>query len=132
VRDNMAMKKWEEYSKKEQTNYLTYWFHHYGNILYTLQELEDFGKLASTRQDDIFNHIVTEFIFKDTIQSGMLLAYMRENKIEELFEMSLTKEKVEEVNKEGISEYNEIRDVIVKEIIGVNEKDTQENIKNTV
>ena len=118
----MAIKKWEDYSKEEQTNYLTHWFHYYGNMMYNFQELEDFRKLASTRQDDIFNHIVTEFLFRNTIQSGMLLTSMRKNKTEELFKTNLTKEKVLEVNQEGVVEYEKIRDIVVSEITGTNEK----------
>ena len=121
----MEIKKWEEYTKEEQTNYLTYWFHYYGNMMYNFQELEDFRKLASTRQDEIFDHIVTEFIFRDTIQSGTLLLSMRKNKVEELFKTNLDRGKIKE---EGLSEYEKIRYMIVAEITGSN-KNNNSTIK---
>ena len=125
----MSVKKWEDYSKEEQTNYLTHWFHYYGNMMYNFQELEDFRELAKTRQDDIFNHIVTEFLFQNTIQSGMLLTCMRDNKIEELFQTNLTREKVLEVNKDGLSDYEKIRDIVVSVITGQNQKEGSKTIQ---
>ena len=126
----MATKKWEEYTKEEQTNYLTHWFHYYGNMIYNFQELEDFRKLAETRQDDIFDHIVTELLFNNTIQSGMLLKCMRENKLEELFETSLNKEKVMKIFVEdALPEYEKLRDEVTQEITGANQKEATQNNK---
>ena len=118
------MKKWEDYSKQEQTNYLVYWFHQYGNMIYTFEELENFQKLAETRQDDIFNHIVTSFICMNTIKSGLLLTSMRENKVDELFEKSITKKIIED---EDLNDYEAIRDIVVKEIIQENTTEKNED-----
>ena len=118
------MKKWEDYSKQEQTNYLVYWFHQYGNMIYTFEELENFQKLAETRQDDIFNHIVTSLICMNTIKSGLLLTSMRENKVDELFEKSITKKIIED---EDLNDYEAIRDIVVKEIIQENTTEKNED-----
>lgn len=123
----MEAKKWEDYNKEEQTNYLVYWFNYYGNLIYNFEELEDFTKLAKTRQDDIFDHIITRSIYENTIQSGMLLTCMRNNKVEELFKTNLTREKIKEAPPEVRSEYEGIREEIIHEITGVNEKETPKN-----
>ena len=123
----METKKWEDYNKEEQTNYLVYWFNYYGNLIYNFEELEDFTKLAKTRQDDIFDHIITRSIYENTIQSGMLLTCMRNNKVEELFKTNLTREKIKEAPPEVLSEYEGIREEIICEITGVNEKETPKN-----
>lgn len=121
------IKKWEEYTKEEQTGYLIHWFCYYGNMIFNLQELEDFKKLAETRQDDIFNHIVTIFICKDTIQSGMLFSYMKEDKIDELFAVSLTKEKIPETEKDDLSAYEDIRNIITTELTKFDQKDDEKS-----
>ena len=122
------MKKWEDYSKEEQTNNLIHWFHYYGGMIYTFKELEDFEKLAKTRQDDIFNYIVTSYIVMNTIQSNVLLMSMRQNKVENLFKASITKEVLKE---EHLQFYEEVRDIIVKEIIKEDTTEKKREEKNT-
>ena len=96
----MEIKKtWEEYTKDEQTTLLNHWVYYYGGILMTLQDFSDFRILSSTRQDEIFNHIVTILLFKNTIQSSLLVTCMREGSINDLFAHSLKREDLTEETK---------------------------------
>lgn len=79
-------KKWEEYTPQEKTDLLNHWFYYYGGTLISFQEIEDFRTLALTRQDDIFDFIMTSLITSNTIQSNLLVYCMRQNKVDELFE----------------------------------------------
>ena len=111
----MELKKdWEDYTKEEQTTLLNHWFYYYGGIIMTLKDIEDFRLLSATRQDEIFNHIVTNYIFRHTIQSNLLVACMRENKVDELFNHSLKREDLKPGKEEA---FNDIRKMLSSELI---------------
>ncbi len=107
-------KDWEDYTDEEKSTLLNHWFYYYGGTFITLKEMEDFRKLASERQDDIFDHIVTSYIFKNTIQSNMLIACMRSNKVDGLFEVSLTEDKLDD---EDVDFYRNVRRTISNELL---------------
>lgn len=107
-------KTWEEYTSEEKTTLLNHWFYYYGGIIMTLKDIEEFRKLSASRQDDIFNHIVTSFIFQNTIKSNLLLTCLREEKIDELFTHSLTRELFTD---ERLNKYEEARRIISEEIL---------------
>ncbi len=86
---------WEDYTSEEKTNLLNHWFHYYGGMLMTFDDFEKFHELASTKQDDLFDHIVTLFIARETIQSNLLIHCIRENEVDKLFKNSIKREKVD-------------------------------------
>ena len=107
-------KLWEDFTKSEQTILLNHWVYYYGGIVMTLKDLEDFNTLSETRQDDIFNHIVTCFIYKRSIQSSMLIMCLRDNKIEDLFNTSLSIDNIEDSKKDL---YYKARRIISNELL---------------
>jgi len=110
----MEIKKtWEEYNKEEKETLLNHWFYYYGGMLMTPKDLEDFQSLSKTKQDEVFNHIVTNYIFNSTIQSNLLLMFMREGKVDEFLKHSIDPSKLSEENKAA---FNDIRNMIAKEV----------------
>ncbi len=107
-------KKWEDFTSEEKTNLLNHWFHYYGGVLMTLKDIELFDELSKIKQDAIFNHIVTLYIYKKTIQSNMLISFMRENKLADLFSANLVRPMLS--NEEALEFYEEVRDIISNEI----------------
>ena len=80
----------------------------------TLEDMEQFRKLSATRQDDIFDHIITIYIFLKTIQSNTLVISLRNKKVDELFSHSLKRDMVKE---SILEQYEEVRRMISTEII---------------
>ena len=107
-------KTWEEYSNEEKTTLLNHWVYYYGGIIMTLKDIEEFILLSSTRQDDIFNHIVTNYIFRNTIQSNMLLFFLREGKINELLNASVS---INDFSEDKKDVYLDVRNEICNEIV---------------
>ena len=107
-------KTWEEYSNEEKTTLLNHWVYYYGGIIMTLKDIEEFRLLSSTRQDELFNHIVTNYIFRNTIQSNMLLFFLREGKINELLNASVS---INDFSPERRSVYEEVRNMIANELL---------------
>ena len=89
-------KTWYELSEDEKTTLLIFWFRYYGGMVFTMDEYDQFIKLAQRRQDDIFAHIVTRAITEDTMQSNVLLQQMRNRKVEDLFKTSYKRSKLPE------------------------------------
>ncbi len=108
-------KKWELLTPEEKTTLLNHWFYYYGGIIMTLKDMEDFRKLSKSKQDDIFDHIITIFLYKRTIQSNMLIKALREGKIDELFACSLDYGDIVEYQQENI--YEEIKQMIFDELL---------------
>ena len=92
-------KTWYELSEDEKTTLLTFWFRYYGGMMFTMDEYDQFHRLAQRRQDDIFAHIVTSLGLYDTIQSTSLLEHMRANQVEALFRSSVKRSKLPEDEK---------------------------------
>ena len=109
-----SKKSWEEFTSEEKTTLLNHWFYYYGGVVMTLKDMEEFRKISSTRQDDIFDHIVTNFIFKKTIQSNVLVLCMREKKLDELFSHSLNREQIKE---EDLEAFSDVRGMLSNEIL---------------
>ena len=107
-------KKWEEFTEEEKTSLLNHWFYYYGGTIMTLKDIENFRKISGTKQDEIFNHIVTLYIYKRTIQSNLLVACLREQKTDELFAQSL---KLEDVLEGKEQAFEDIRKMITNEIL---------------
>ena len=107
-------KRWEDFSEGEKTTLLEHWFYYYGGLIMTLKDLEDFRNISTSRQDEIFAHIVTNYIFRNTIQSNMLLAFLRENKIDELLNASVS---VNNFSEDKRSVYEEVRVMISNELL---------------
>ena len=107
-------KRWEDFTKEEKTTLLEHWFYYYGGLIMTLKDLEDFREISSTRQDEIFAHIVTNYIFRNTIKSNMLLTFLREDKIDELLNASLS---IDNFSEDKRNIYEEIRIIISNELL---------------
>ncbi len=107
-------KKWNEYSGEEKSNILNFWFYYYGGVLVTLEEIEKFRQLAMTRQDEIFNYIVTSFLFHNTIQTNVLVAAMRQDKTEELFKCLLDEKQLDDELRIRVEA---TKDCLIKEIV---------------
>ena len=115
IENNEQRKKWEEFSSEEKTSILNHWFLYYGGLIVTLEEVENFRKLAETKQDDIFNFITTSFLFQNTIQSNVLVLSMRQNKVDELFNVTLKIDEVED--EQARAQIEKARSFIVKEMV---------------
>ena len=108
-------KKWDEFSKEEKTSLLNHWFYYYGGVIVTLEEIEKFGELAKTKQEEIFNYITTSLICNNTIQTNVLVACMRQNKVDELFEHVINVQSIED--EAARAQIEEVRNYIVKEMV---------------
>lgn len=113
---------WENLTTEQKTNYLNFWFHYYGGVIYTLEELEQFMELAKTKADEIYNHICTLFIMRDTIQSSTLVMAMRQNKVDDLLAHNMNQGVIESLDikpedkKEMLAIYEETGEMIINEI----------------
>ena len=107
-------KSWEEFTPEERTSLLNHWFYYYGGVVLTLKDFADFRTISTTRQDEIFDHIVTSFIFQNTIQSNVLVACLRQQKLDELFSHSLTRAMIQE---SALEQYEAARRMISSEIL---------------
>ncbi len=124
----MNKETWENCTKDEKKSLLIHWFNYYGGIIMELNDLENFGNLIEEKQDELFDHIVTNCIFRDTIQTNLLVQCMRNNKLDELFGCNIKYEDVPDILKE---KYNIMRNKLFLEIEGSFNKKT-ESIKKPV
>jgi hypothetical protein len=65
--------------------------------------MEDFRKVSSTKQDEVFSHIITNYIFRNTIQSNVLISFLRQDKLDQLFSISIHDDDIKEEDKEFFS-----------------------------
>ncbi|MDO4283310.1 MAG: hypothetical protein Q4D02_06685 [Clostridia bacterium] len=92
---------------------LIHWWHYYGSMIYTLQELEDFRKLIAEKgEEKILEVAVASFICDDG-KNTMLLICMRENRVDELL---ATLPKIEEMSKEAREQYYKIKEEFLRQI----------------
>ena len=108
-------KRWEDLEAGEKTSLLDHWFYYYGGMMMTLKDIAAFRELSATRQDDIFSHIVTNFVYHKTIQSNLLLLSMRNGKIDELFGYSIRPEDIKPGKEES---FENVRGMILGEMLG--------------
>ena len=69
--------------------------------------------LAHTNADDIFDYILTSFLFKKTIQTNVLVGAMRQGKVKELFDALV---KYDELSDEQKKRIDPIRCSLLEEI----------------
>ncbi len=109
----MKKETWEKCNKQEKILLLKHWFYYYGGIIMDLEDMDKFNELVMEYKDEIFDHIVTSCVFRNTIQSNLLVECMRNGRVDELFSHSIKKEDISEEYKE---QYNCIRNRLFKEI----------------
>lgn len=78
----LEIKKWNDYSLEEQSELLNHWWHYYGNIIFTLDELEQFNELIKKDSHKVLELAVANFIIGQSTQS--LIQAMRVNKVDNL------------------------------------------------
>ena len=111
---NIEIKNWEDIPKEKKTQLLNHWFHYYGGVIMTLDEILAFSKLAEEKQDEIFDLIITNYVVNDTIQSNVLVASMRKGKVQELLDSVV---KYSELSEEEKNKMKRLRQFIAEEII---------------
>jgi len=107
-------KRWEEYTKDEQSKLLNHWYIYYGGLVVTFAEIEQFHELVPNHLDDIFDFIVTSFVANDTIQSNFLTICMRNNKLDDLFAHVV---KCNQLTQKELEDIIPIRQFILDEIV---------------
>ncbi len=111
----MEIKKtWEEYSEAEKAALLNHWFYYYRGAKMKPKDLADFKALSQTKQDEVFNHIVTNFIFNSTMQPDILLYSIREGKAEQLITHTINPARLSEENREH---YENIRRIVSNDVV---------------
>lgn len=73
----MQIKEWNEYTGDEKSSLLTHWFHYYGKLLYTLDELEKFQDLTKKDSNKMFSAAVACYISGGN--SSLLLTGLRQD-----------------------------------------------------
>lgn len=63
---------------------LLHWWHYYGALMYTLQELEDFEKLMEQYGEEKILEVALASYIKGDGKNTILLLSMRQNKVEQL------------------------------------------------
>jgi hypothetical protein len=106
-------KKWEDFTTEEKITLLNHWFYYYGGVVLTLKDFELFRKLTATRPDDIFDHIVTRYIYQSTIKTNLLVSCLRDETVDELLKSSIRREFVADPY---IEKYEDTRRLISEEI----------------
>ena len=79
----MEIKKWNLYSKDEKKNILNHWWHYYGKLLVSFDEIEQFQNLLDSNIEEIYVTALCSYL--KGLSSQVLIAAMRQGKIEELF-----------------------------------------------
>jgi hypothetical protein len=106
--------KWEDLDAERKFELLDFWFYYYGGVPITWAEWKvDFKELAETYADQIFDYIITSFLFQKTIQTNLLVASMRAGKVKELFDSVINYSTLEEEDKKKI---DPVRCSILEEI----------------
>lgn len=108
-------KTWDSLTPAEKTTLLDHWFYYYGGVILTLKDMEDFRKLSESRQDDIFHHILTNLLYRNTIKTNLFVACMREGKLDELFSHSLSFDDIVEYQMENV--YEELKQFLFDELL---------------
>ena len=73
----MQIKEWNEYTEDEKSSLLTHWFHYYGKLVYTLDELEKFQDLTKKDSNKMFSAAVACYISGGN--SSLLLTGLRQD-----------------------------------------------------
>ena len=94
--------RWEDLEPSRKSELLNHWFYYYGGTVVTFDEIERFNELAKTNADDIFNYIVTSFIFDKTIQTNVLVGVMRSGEVKKFFEAIINYAELDEAQKKKI------------------------------
>ena len=108
-------KTWDSLTSDEKTTLLNHWFYYYGGVIMTLKDMEDFRALSNTKQDAIFDHIISSFMYRRTIKSNALVKALREGKIDELFSYSISFDDIVEYQLENV--YEEAKNIIFNELL---------------
>ncbi len=107
-------KKWEEYTIEEKRELLIYWFSHFSGMPISGVDSNQFKALVDERPDQLFDHIVTNFVYNTSMQSDLLLVFMRDNRVDQILSHSIKPEKLTEDSKES---YYRIREFVAGEIV---------------
>lgn len=86
---------------KQKKTLLTFWFHYYGKLIYTLEEYETFLDLLETNLSDMENIAVMTCICNQS--PSIIVLSIRQNKRKEL----LSCVSMEDINKSGLSQHFE-------------------------
>ena len=80
----MEFKKFNEYSQNEKEELLMHWFHYYGKILVTVEEIEKFYELVKSDSNLIKDAAMVAYVLGESSQ-GIINA-MRTNNLDNYFE----------------------------------------------
>lgn len=106
-------KKWEEYTIEEKNELLEFWFPYYSGMPLTHLDTNQFRAIAKAKPDDVFDSIVTNYIINTSMQSDLLLIFMRDNRAEQLFSHSIDPTKLSTETREN---YYRIREYVANTI----------------
>ncbi|MBE6159119.1 MAG: hypothetical protein E7159_04780 [Firmicutes bacterium] len=107
----MQLKKWRNYTKEEKKEILFHWWHYYGKLPYTIEELNYFNDLLDKDVDKMFICALCSDI--EGYSSQMLIRYMRQDKVQEYLN---TMPRFESVAEQSILE--RLSDVYLQELVG--------------
>ncbi len=109
-----ANKTWDGLTEIERKEFLFKWFNIYSTQEIKEEDIEKIKLLISEREKDIINYIITTYICEDNAKADSLIEYIRNNKVEELFNSSIDIDKTTGIK--NIT-FKEIRRIIMNEII---------------
>jgi len=108
----MELKEFKDYSAKDKKKILLHWWHYFGKIIYTKEELITFKKMIDDNSDEVMMLAVTGYICKLTSQP--IIKAMRVNKLDEL---KATLPILKEENEEFKASYRQKENDLLKQLI---------------
>ncbi len=108
----MELKQFSEYSLSEKKELLIHWWHYYGKVMYTLEEMNQFRQMIEENCDQVM--MMAIFGYVDGITSQPIIAAMRAGKLEEL---KSTLPKPEEQDDKFKEVYSMVEAELIKELV---------------
>lgn len=103
----------EEINNLDMEELLLHWWHYYGRLWYTLEELEKFREIIKEKgAEKVLEAAIASVICQDGKNTALLMS-IRANKVEELF---ATLPKIDEMSAESKEAYKKIKREFLDEI----------------
>ncbi|MGE5456290.1 MAG: hypothetical protein ACM3O4_04220 [Ignavibacteriales bacterium] len=108
----MELKQFKDYTPSEKKEILLHWWHYFGKVIYTFEEMQKFSEMIDSNSDEVMMMAVIGYVNKVTNQP--IIMAMRENKLDQLRESLPTLEKQ---NDEFRASYYQIEQRLIEQLV---------------
>lgn len=81
----MEIKEWDQYSEDEKTKLLKHWWHYYGKLVITYEEMAYFERLVKRNPDQMMDVALFSFFMEHSSQ--LLIYAMRQNRVQQFLDV---------------------------------------------